>query len=31
MVVTLEVAGTVRYDVHQEVRDALRVRVRDLG
>ncbi len=31
IVVTLEVAGTVRYDVHQEVRDALRVRVRDLG
>ena len=28
---TLEVAETVRYDVHQEVRDALRVRVRDLG
>ena len=31
IVVTLEVAGTVRYDVHQEVRDALRVRVRELG
>ena len=31
IVVTLEVAGTVRYDVHQEVRDALRVRVRDVG
>ena len=31
MAVTLEVAGTVRYDVHHEVRDALRVRVRDLG
>ena len=31
IVVTLEVAGSVRYDVHQEVRDALRVRVRDLG
>ena len=29
--VTLEVAETARYDVHQEVRDALRVRVRDLG
>ena len=29
--VTLEVAGTVCYDVHQEVRNALRVRVRDLG
>ena len=31
MVVTLEVAATVRYDVHQEARDALRVRVRGLG
>ena len=29
--VTLEVAETARYDVHQEVRDALRVRVRDAG
>ena len=28
IVVTLEVAGTVRYDVHAEVRDALRVRVK---
>ena len=31
IVVTLEVAGTVLYDVHQEVSDALRVRVRDAG
>ena len=31
IVVTLEVAATVRYDVYQEVGDALRVRVRDLG
>ncbi len=31
IVVTLEVAGTVLYDVHEEVRDALRVRVRDAG
>ena len=30
MVVTLEVEGTDRYDVYQEVRDALRVRVGDL-
>ena len=29
IVVTLEVAATARYDVHQEIRDALRVRVRD--
>ena len=29
--VTLEVEETARYDVHQEVRDALRVRVRDAG
>ena len=29
--VTLEVADTVRYDIHEEVRDALRVRVRDAG
>ena len=29
--ITLEVAATVRYDIHQEVRDALRVRIRDLG
>ena len=29
VVVTLEVAGTILYDVHEEVKDALRVRVRD--
>ena len=31
IVVSLEVADTVQYDVHEEVRDALRVRVRDAG
>ena len=31
IVVSLEVANTVQYDVHEEVRDALRVRVRDAG
>ena len=31
MIVSLEVADTVQYDVHEEVRDALRVRVRDAG
>ena len=29
--VTLEVADTVRYDVHHEVRDGLLVRVRGAG